>query len=400
VGFEPEEQKTQGLSVALVGNLAGVAHNLQLALGLLDVRADLYIAAWETGVADPGPEAAVNLPRGCRIIRYGTSAWTGGRFARIFRRIYVEVTYIPLLVKLTRYDIVHAFSGTLFFSFASLLLFGVLRLKPYVASATGSDLRENAAVHRGWSGFHYRLFFRRATKVYLSTFDLFDAATKADIRTVAYLPFPLDLRRYRAMIVTGRPCSATCLLLFMPSNLDWGEADKDPMHRSKGNDRVIRAFARLLKQGQNGHLIILDRGPDRHNARRLIIELDISAHVTMLKAMTKDTLIQHYNMADVVADQYEIGSLGGVTMEAMSCAKPVIVHLDVRAAERAYGDLPPVANAQSEDEILSALLRLSDCHARDALGREARQWIERHHAQELVGRQLISDYLALRFARA
>jgi len=87
-------------------------------------------------------------------------------------------------------------------------------------------------------------------------------------------------------------------------------------------------------------------------------------------------------------------------MEAMSCAKPVIVYLDVSAAERAYAELPPVANARSEDEILAALARLSDRQARDSLGREARRWMERHHAQEAVGRQLIADYVTMCFARA
>jgi glycosyltransferase involved in cell wall biosynthesis len=402
VAFEPESiVKTHGLRVAFVGNLAGIAHNLQQALGSLDVQVDLFVAAWETGVADPGPEAITNLPKHCRIIRYGTPAWTGGLIARILRRLYVEATYLPLLFKLARYDVVHAFSGTLFFSFASLVFFGVLRLKPYVASAMGSDLREYAALHRGWTGFYYRLFFRRAAKVYLSTFDLFPAAAAAGLGSVAYLPFPLDLRRYHPMAVADRPCSAACLLLFMPSNLDWGEADHDQKRQgTKENDRVIRAFARLLEQGQDGHLVLLDRGSDRQNARRLIAELGISVHVTILEAMTKDALIRHFNMADVVADQFGIGALGGVAMEAMSCAKPVIVYLDVSAAERAYAELPPVANARSEDEILAALARLSDRQARDSLGREARRWMERHHAQEAVGRQLIADYVTMCFARA
>ena len=266
------------------------------------------------------------------------------------------------------------------------------------ASGTGSGaapqkLREMAALDSGRAGRLMRAFFNRAACVLLLNIDMPAVADRLGLANSRFFPFAVNTKAFTPNAMPrpyGRPDD---LLVFMPSHLDWGVIDNAPGRSStKGNDRLIRAFGRFLAGGGNGHLLLLDRGPDREVAHRLVGELGIGQHVTFKPQMSKPELVAHMNMADVVADQFDVGAFGTTALEAMACGKPVLMHIDMAHADRCYPERPPILNAHSEGEILAALWNASERGYRETIGAQARNWTVRFHDEDVVARQLAEIY--------
>jgi glycosyltransferase involved in cell wall biosynthesis len=105
--------------------------------------------------------------------------------------------------------------------------------------------------------------------------------------------------------------------------------------------------------------------------------------------VSKARLRRYYRAADVVADQFTVGSYGGSALEAMSCAKPVLIDLDRERFEGRFATFPPVVNVAEPDAIAQALSGLfADPSARRRLGEEARAWVVAQHGPALLDRTL------------
>jgi glycosyltransferase involved in cell wall biosynthesis len=379
------------MRVAFIGNLAGGAYMMERAAAKHGIATTLFLSRNETGMARPRDAGAQRPP--LEIVEYGLPPDRRSLPQRLVRRLQHEMSMLTTVPALLRADLVQSFTGSLFLSPVWRLLFGRLQVRPYLAFATGSDLREVAALDKSRVGCRMLTFFRKARMTLLLNLDMVAVADRLGLSNARFFPFAVDTDMFQPLSVRRDYCPDDGLLIFMPSHLDWGETDNKPGRNStKGNNRLLRAFARFLGAGRKGHLILLDRGPDRLAARRLVADLRLGSHVTWLAELTRPELVAHFNMADVVADQFDIGAYGTTTLEAMACAKPVLVYVDRECAARCYAELPPVLSVRSEEEILSSLLSMQDAGRRAALGRQARQWVVRYHDSEAVGRQLISLY--------
>src|SRR5439155_2362898 len=163
---------------------------------------------------------------------------------------------------------------------------------------------------------------------------------------------------------------------FHPSHFDWKLHDAG-IHRnsSKGNDRFIRAFARAIQEGLDAECVFLERGSDRDAAKTLLTELGVGDRAIWRAELPRDELLKEIERADVVVDQFDVGGLGGIATEAMSLAKPVMIHLDEGCAGLLYADSPPVLNCHTEQEIYQQILRCRDRPALRMLGSSAREWV-------------------------
>ncbi len=378
--------------IGLIGNLAGGAVMMERPLARLGVATTLFLSRSETTLAHPDWDQKADDCAPLRVVRYGHPP-AERPIARVFARINHEAGAASVLPALLRQDLIQSFTGSLFQSSVWTLAFGVLRLRPYLACATGSDLREVAAGDSGRVGRRMRLFFRKARATLLLNLDMVRVADALALENARFFPFAIDTARFALERSPRRYGRAEDVLYFMPSNLDWGETDRRSGRSStKGNDRFLRAFARHVAGGAPAHLVLLDRGPDRMRARALVAELGISTRVTFLPEMTKPDLVRHMQMADVVADQFDIGAFGSTGLEAMACSRPVMIHIDEGCAARCYGDTPPVVNVRDEDEILAAMARLADPGERAEIGTRARRWVVAHHDSAVVARRLLALY--------
>jgi len=385
------------MGIALIGNLANEGYKLAKLLRSKGIEADLFLSSSPTsGDADPrliDPEIEANQPQW--IHYYHPIARSRARLPYPFSRIWNLAMSLlqnwQLTCRLSRYDLVHSFTGRL--SAGPFLSFYFEHgFKPYVATATGSDLRE-IALMRNRQGRRMRRHLQKA-KLVFTGFDELSMVLFKQLK-LSQVRFPpsfvaVDTDKWAPRPVAGKK-SEDELLIFHPTHLDWSYKGSDRTS-TKGNDRFFRAFARFVKGGNSASLIILDRGVDRLKTRELLKELQIEDRCQFLPEMDSEGLIEYYNRADIVVDQFDIGVPGNICREAMSCGKPVMIYINTECSDLVYPDRPPVLNCRTEEEIYQQLLRASDKEYREQLGRQAREWILKYHHWEKVINQLIFYY--------
>jgi glycosyltransferase involved in cell wall biosynthesis len=200
-----------------------------------------------------------------------------------------------------------------------------------------------------------------------------------------HLGFVIDTDRYapgpepelRAQLLGGREG----MIVFVPSRQDWFW---------KGSDRLLRGFAAAAGGREDVVLVCAGWGADLERSTELIAELGIGERVRMLPhAMSKGRLRRYYRAADIVADQFTVGSYGGSALEAMSCARPLLISLDRERFDKRFSAFPPVVNVASPEEIAAALGRLIEDPAHRAqVGERAREWTVANHGPALAARVL------------
>ena len=380
--------------VVIMGNLAGGAFSMWKGLLKTGFRTHLMLSNAESGIA--GLEAEGEEPPDKSLIWRcgGRPPSSGSLGARILSMLTNQFLLMLASFRLLRYDIIHSLAGALCQSPVWFFLFCILRLKPYLAFATGSDIRE-APFQNGLRAWMARVYFRNAKKVLLLNIDMVAFYHKLGIKNASFFPFMIDTGKYSPAKVKKTIGTPDETLFFMPSHLDWGESDNKPDRTStKGNDRFIRAFARCVKEGEKLKAAILYRGPDKALAKKLVESLGIADNVEFLPEMDKRSLISHFRMADVIVDQFDIGAYGTSMLEAMACGKPVLIFLAMDCARKSGIGEPPIACVSTEDEIYKAIKALLDPGHRNELGSASIEWIEKIHSIPVVAARLLEEYKA------
>lgn len=145
-----------------------------------------------------------------------------------------------------------------------------------------------------------------------------------------------------------------------------------PTNRAvKGTDLFLAAVARLRAEGAAVELTLVE---GRGNAEALAI------------------LAEH----DVLLDQLRVGWFGGVAVEAMAMAKPVLCYLnpaDEALVPPGYRAALPLLRADpgNVEQALRGLLAMPRAALRDR-GLAARRFVEDWHAPRAVARQVLAAY--------
>ncbi len=212
-------------------------------------------------------------------------------------------------------------------------------------------------------------------------------------RAIFFLPMvPVDTEKYSkrsSPALSKLRESYECDWLFLhPSRQEWTRYIPD----NKGNDKLFRAFARFVKDGNNAKMIIFEKGRDVADSKELIMSLDIGNKVIWLNEENKENLINLYSISDIVFDQFNIGSPGLITWEALSIGVPTFVYM--KEIWKDYIDeLPPVINVSTEEEIFTMISKLcQDRTLRIDIGIRSRNWIMKYFHWERVIEQYIEYY--------
>ncbi|HZS11868.1 MAG TPA: glycosyltransferase [Nitrospirales bacterium] len=258
---------------------------------------------------------------------------------------------------------------------------------PYLAFEHGT-MREIPFEPTG-RGRLLSLAYRQAAKVFITNPDVIGAARRLGLKNHQFIPHPIDETKYTPgpspFAAPLRKRYRSDLICFAPSRHNWA---------LKGNDRLLRAFARLRQVSRRNPVLLLCRwGQEVEQSEALIDSLHLTDHVVWLPPLNKMKLIDYYRASDVVLDQFTIGTFGTVTPEAMACEAPVILHFNRAVHEWCYSEMPPVVAAETEEQIFERWVELdADPARRLAIGAASRQWIVKHHGWELVADRQISAY--------
>lgn len=201
-------------------------------------------------------------------------------------------------------------------------------------------------------------------------------------RNLRYVTFPVDPMAYAPskshledLIEPAAVRGASGkIVMLMPSRIDFHD---------KGSDKVLRAFARLVKERDDVFLIMLGWGTDLESAKSLVSELGISHHIYFHpNVVSKRRLVRLINAAHIILDQFsESGAYGTTTMETMACGKPLVTHIDRDKLNKYLSDEPPIVKAVTEEDILQGMKALCNSELREKVGQAARRWILSHHSE-------------------
>jgi glycosyltransferase involved in cell wall biosynthesis len=273
--------------------------------------------------------------------------------------------------------------------------------RPFVFLSHGGDLNVVPFRSDGIIGifraYLQRNALRQASLVLYGPWQQY-AVDRLRLRNARYFPpWPIDGDKYtpggdaerRAM-----RCRFDCdLVIFSPARHIHVHR---PTHFGKGTAKMLRAFARWLRESKvRARLVLVEKG-HVERSHSIIRELRIEPYVRWLKPMPKSELIACYRGSDVVLDQFSglpgLG-LGMIGREALACGCSLVTHFDMEVNHEYYsGNLPPLLSAATEEQIIEALHRLADAPLeRVQLGRAAVRWIRETHHWE----RSIDQYIAL-----
>lgn len=215
------------------------------------------------------------------------------------------------------------------------------------------------------------------------TFEISDNLQYLNHQQIHFSPFAIDPEKYRPInrkdLRSRYVKKEDDLLLFSPARQIWKE---------KGNDKMLRAFAKFNKEIPDSKFIMVSWSVDEENSKSLARSLGISDKIVWIAPVPKNQLIDYYNASDIVLDQFILGSWGTSTPEAMSCGRPVLMYYKKNYIMRAFGEEPPILNSFSEDEIYSNLIRLAkDKDFCSSLGKESRDWVIKTHSSRVVAQR-------------
>jgi len=260
------------------------------------------------------------------------------------------------------FDLIHAY--------VEMPIFAYLSRRIFIAHTQGSDFRE-LAFSNSIRGFLLRRSYRKAKAVIFFQPDHLPLFKKLKLKNGIFIPPSWNTSFFKPY-ESSRNEFGDNFIIFHPGNLEW---------RLKGNDILINGFAKFVKDFPKSILIIVDRGIDSKKSHDLILKLGIEKNVKFIPGPLNSTdLLRYYNSADVIADQFVLGALGGIALETFSCAKPLLAYVNEEQYSQVYGEPPPIANASTPLMVAKQLHKLLDKKFREELGSKSRSWITKYHS--------------------
>ena len=166
----------------------------------------------------------------------------------------------------------------------------------------------------------------------------------------------------------------------------------DKAHYFKGVEFLLEAMSKLRLAEYQWKLLLVGEGDLRPTYRDLAVQLGIDRRTIFTGSVANDQLPAHYNLADVAVlpsiDRSE--AFGGVLLEAMACAKPVVASnlpgVRTVATNEIEGLLVEPKNSDDLAKKINHVLQNSEV-AGD-LGRLGRLKVETDYDWLVVGKQL------------
>ena len=225
-----------------------------------------------------------------------------------------------------------------------------------------------------------RRSYAHAECIVMTNPDTYSLLNRLEYKREIFIPFVVDPDKYKPVETEKHEE----LLFFHPTRQIWDV---------KGNYYLIQAFAQFIKKGWKAKLRMVDWGFEEDVARtkKLLTRLRLDPYIEWVSPYSKPQLIKVYSECDAVFDQFLLGSGGTICYEAMACKAPVVIYLN-HWNEKCFGEMPPVVNVQTVDEIYNAMTFLTDPNFRRKVGERERSFVLRHNHPNTIALKLIKLY--------
>jgi len=345
------------LKILHVFNRGNAPYNLVKGLRMKNIQADLVYSAKEGQISDPANE-------GSKMNEPWLKKWNGDSL----HPFADKKLFIDLFRKARKYDLIHChYPSSIFLQFS---------FKPFVVHETGWI---RVALSR--NNFTDRLMkrsFQKAKCVVMTNPDCYTILEHLKHTKDYFVPFCVDTSFYST---ANEPESD--LVFLHPNRQHW---------EYKGTDKMLKAFSRFVKENPSAKLILVKYGADLSKSIELIHKLNLESNIIWKNFMNKNELIQLYHTCHAVLDQFNVGSYGAVAIEAMCCGKPLVVHIDKNLYSKCFGEMCPIIQANSEEEIYDAMNTLKDKEIRKQFSKKSRDFALKHHSLEAAAEKCIKLY--------
>ncbi len=166
------------------------------------------------------------------------------------------------------------------------------------------------------------------------------------------------------------------LIFFLASRVDY---------TWKQSELFLDAFSAFAKRHGDVLLVVTGWGNDYEDARQRINRQGLADRVVFLdQCFSKPSLFERYAAADVIVDQFKLGSLGSVSYEALCMGKPVLTYV-APFNLLCYPTPPPILNARTQNDIRRQLeFCATQPEALQRIGRQSAEWYAQVYAEENV----------------
>jgi len=218
--------------------------------------------------------------------------------------------------------------------------------------------------HPAW-GRIVRSNLKKCDRILVSTPDILEEARRfrADAE---YLPNPFDRGLFYPKPIENHERKS----VLIASDLNWSV---------KGTDVAIRALSKIKNELE---IHVIRHGLDFE--RTLSLAKKLGLRLNILPKVPHEKLNQYFWNADIIIDQFKLGSLGVASLEAIASGRPVITYVSSEYDE--YRDFP-IKDVNEEEEIAS-LVKEADIE----LWRREHSYLEKNHSLELIIRILLRVY--------
>jgi glycosyltransferase involved in cell wall biosynthesis len=243
-------------------------------------------------------------------------------------------------------------------------LASLFRKKPLIGHAHGSDL--TAALHR----FPFRRIVRsnlkKCDKILVSTPGLIEIA-KQYRRDVEYLPNPVDMELFYPKPLRLHEGK---LKVLIAGGSNWSV---------KGTDKTIRALARLKDKVE---VSIIEYGKDFE--KTLVLAKTVGLSISILPRVPHQNLHDYFWDSDVVMDQFQVGTFGQTSLEAIACGRPTVTYVSSRY--EAYKGFP-LQDIHTIEDIAETIENLSPL-----LWKKEYAYLQQNHTPERIVNALMKLY--------
>jgi len=168
------------------------------------------------------------------------------------------------------------------------------------------------------------------------------------------------------------------------------------LHRKKGLDLLVQAWAKLKRQADDAHLVIA--GPDSENMRTLLeqmaTELKLRSSITFVGMLTGDDKWSALAAAKLFVLPSHSEGFSVAVLEALAMGIPVVVTVPCHVPEVADHDcgwVIPAAAINGLEGALEDFLRLSPAEA-TRMGERGKVLVHRRFHWSVVGKQMAEVY--------
>jgi phosphatidyl-myo-inositol dimannoside synthase len=278
--------------------------------------------------------------------------WPNWRYEQ-WPKYIPDLANVWLFARNNNIDIIH--SGDLFpEGLVSVVVKKVLRI-PFVAYCHGEEVTQ----------IDYRRFLPKIRDLVYRSADAVVAANGFARACLVRIGVPED----RIFTITPGVDMAT----FMPKAANpalvtrYGVSGKvvllsvSRLVERKGHSQILKALGKVRDSIPEFHYLIIGEGPEREKIKRIVAELGLGRHVSMVGKVASEELIDFYNLCDlfVLANrdiQGDVEGFGMVFLEANACGKAVLGGRTGGTSEAVIDNSTGLlVDPENIDEIASAL---------------------------------------------